>query len=131
MQVSTTPFGMFTYGNTTHVPDWVAKDSNSQLPVSTDINEIPNYFNDLSISTKGLYDFGLVRCDNGECSETTRVDAIPNNANNQNIHFYVKLYGDATENNDGTWNNAANDTNMQYAIGNDTVEIKFSGVWLY
>ena len=108
---------------TTLIPHWIINDANTQLPISSDIHEIPSYFKNHTNSLKGIRDFGLIDCLNSDCSNNQRVATVPNSVFNDNIYFYVKQMSDydVSTQTDGATSN----------IGNDTVEIKFSGMWLF
>jgi hypothetical protein len=74
--------------------------------ISTAINEIPLRFSGYYGTAAGndseyLYDFGLVKCNNADCSQNERVSVVPNDSFNQDIHFWV---GVAIDNGGGGFN---------------------------
>ena len=90
--------------------------------ISTDINEIPLRFSGYYGTAAGndseyLYDFGLVKCNNADCSQNERVSVVPNDSFNQDIHFWV---GVAIDNGGGGFN--VNQSPERFRID-------FSGKW--
>ena len=69
-------------------PTWAQKNADG-VPYSTTISKIPQKLANNSIESFGLFDFGLVECNNFDCNDGLRVEKITNSS--QPIGVYIEI----------------------------------------
>ena len=78
-------------------PAWANIDSNNNnIATSTETSELPVYFANGSQFGAAIWDFGLVQCDNINCSSNSRTSEITKGNNGEPIAFHVRLNEDGS-----------------------------------
>jgi hypothetical protein len=89
----------------------------TSVPTSTEFFKIPIKFESTAGDFWGIYDFGMINCQDSECAERNNASIINNDANNQDIHLRVRIAKDQT-----VGGNIQN-------VGSNNAKITFSGEW--